>query len=68
MGCSYHDYSNFDNLTAAKDFCKYDISCNGVWDYEGRGDNFYLCHIGYDYDSCIPGGVYDKQGIQTYLI
>ena len=59
----------FYNLTSAEQYCSHDVRCKGIYDNDCSGDYFYICEIGLDYEDSSKGDcVYDKRGIQKYLI
>ena len=61
-------HAAFPNLTSAEQYCSHDVRCKGIYDDGCDGDVFKLCEIGFDYKYSNISCVYDKRGIQKYLI
>ena len=61
----------FDDLARAKESCKKDRNCRGVWDFWCNGTYLQKCEIGKPYSDDFEFGsacVYDKKGIQNIFI
>ena len=59
------EYGEFVNVSFAKESCKGDVQCKGVWDAgcDDSLNNVYLCFVGIDYEDSSSNCVYDKKGI-----
>ena len=63
--CDYGYYETLNNITSAKERCRRDSRCKGVWDNgcDESTDDVYLCMVEYEYDDSIWGDcIYDKKG------
>ena len=59
--CTNHKYGSYQSLIEAEDECTNDGNCQGVYDpsCDAAGE-FYLCYVGYSYETSSSSCVYDK--------
>ena len=68
--CQTSSYGQYENVDSAKESCKRDVQCKGVWDI-GCDDSLnsaHLCWIGFDYVDDSARCVYDKKDIPEFLL
>ena len=65
-----HYHGSFDEVKTAEDRCAHDSNCKGVWDggCDESSNDVYLCLVGYNYEYSTSSCVYDKKGINLFLL
>ena len=57
-----HYYETLSNVTTAKEMCRRDSLCKGVYDKSCDENYVHLCEVDQEYQDSDDGCIYDKQG------